>query len=348
MTAVGALAGCAEPLWSAYDVALVDLDGVVYLGGEPVPGAAAALEAARGHGMRLAFVTNNASRTPDDVAARLGRLGVAATPDEVVTSAQATATLLRSQLPAGAAVLVVGGVGLRRAVGEAGLRVVDTYADRPVAVAQGYTVDLNYRELAEAALAVRAGVLWVASNGDPTIPTPRGLLPGNGALVAAVAAATGRTPVIAGKPELPLHAEAVRRTGARHPLVVGDRLDTDVEGAVRAGTPSLLVLTGVTSPAELLTAPAGRRPSYVAPDLGGLGRPQPEVEVAGTSACCGGWRATAGGEHLLLKRGEQPREGDGLDALRALCAAAWAADLQQPVRLAGPADVLAGFGLQPA
>lgn len=265
------LGACAEPLCRAYDVALLDLDGVVYRGPDPVPGAAEAIAAARAAGMRMRFVTNNAARTPAAVAAQLTALGVPAAPGEVSTAAQAAAALLTGLVAPGARVLVTGGDGLREAVAEAGLTPVASAGDDPAAVVQGYAPGLAYADLAEAALAVRAGAVWVATNLDATIPTPRGLLPGNGALVALVATATGRHPdAAAGKPERALHDESVRRSGARRPLVVGDRLDTDVEAANRAGCDSLVVLTGVTDEAALLAAPPGRRPTYVGADLAAL------------------------------------------------------------------------------
>jgi glycerol 3-phosphatase-2 len=268
--------GGAQPLCRTYDVALLDLDGVVYRGAAPVPGAAEAVAAARAGGMRMAFVTNNASRTPAAVVAALAAAGVPATEDEVVTAAQAAAILLTTLVPRDANVLVTGGEGLRVAVAEAGLTVVASAAEAPAAVVQGYAPDLTYADLAEAALAVRAGAVWVASNLDATIPTDRGLLPGNGALVALVATATGRRPdASAGKPERALHDEAVRRSGARRPLVVGDRLDTDVEGANRAGCDSLLVLTGVSDEASLRAAPPERRPTYLGADLSALLDPDP-------------------------------------------------------------------------
>jgi HAD superfamily hydrolase (TIGR01450 family) len=262
-----------QPLAQRYDVALVDLDGVVRIGDEAVPGAVEALRSAEQRGMRLCYVTNNASRTPQQVAARLRRLGCAASAGQVATSAQAVATLLGRRLGAPARVLVVGAEGLRAAVLGAGFDVVETVDDRPAAVAQGYSDETTYDDLARACLAIRAGALWVASNADPTMPSPRGQLPGNGALLAAVATATGRQPIVAGKPELALHAEAIARSGARRPLVVGDRLDTDVRGAVRAQVDSLLVLTGVTGPDHLRDAGADCRPTFVARGLGGLLRP---------------------------------------------------------------------------
>jgi HAD superfamily hydrolase (TIGR01450 family) len=315
---------CAKPLCEAYDVALLDLDGVVYLGGTGIPSAPPALAEARRCGMRLAFVTNNASRSPAAIAQQLTGLGVAASPADLVTSAQAAARLLAGKLPPGSAVLVAGGIGLRLALRERGLRPVSTAAERPAAVVQGYSPDISYSLLAEAALAVRAGAWYVAANVDATMPSPRGPVPGNGSLVQLVAAATGARPVVAGKPEPPLHAEAVRRTGARRPLIVGDRLDTDIAGAVRVGADSMLVLTGVSSPADVVLAPPSARPAYLAADLRGLLVPHPEVTPGrGGDFSCAGWTARrASGQGELELSGS----GDPVDGLRALCAAAWSAD----------------------
>lgn len=316
----------AQPLAEVYDVALLDLDGVVYVGARAVPGVPAILESARSSGMRLAFVTNNASRTPEAVADHLRELGVPATPDRVITSAQAAARVLSEQLPAGSPVLVVGGDGLLAALEERGLRPVRSLDDGPVGVVQGFAPSVGWQHLAEGAYAVATGLPWVATNIDLTIPTARGIAPGNGTLVAAVAAASGREPVVAGKPELPMHREAIRRTGARRPLIVGDRLDTDIEGAVRAGAESLLVLTGVTDVAALLVAPPQRRPSYLGRDLGALLHAHPAVRDD-QGWRCGSWTARAdGGVVTLDRRGGAGAPGDdALDALRAACAAAWSA-----------------------
>jgi HAD superfamily hydrolase (TIGR01450 family) len=315
--------GSTEPLHAAYDVALLDLDGVVYLGGTAIPGAAEALRKADAAGMRLAYVTNNAFRTPAAIAALLTSFGAPASPDDVVTSAQAAARLLAERLPPGAPVLVIGGSGLRMAVRERGLRPVSTAAEQPRAVVQGYSPDVSYSMLAEGGLAVAAGALFVASNGDLTLPSRRGRQPGNGSLIQVIATATGVQPLVAGKPEPPLHRESVLRTGARHPLVVGDRLDTDIEGAHRVGADSMLVLTGVTGAAEAVLAPPSQRPTYLAEDLAGLLEPQPEVTETDGTFGCGGWMArTSGdqGDQLVLDGG-----GERIDGLRALCAAAWAA-----------------------
>ena len=327
-------------LATAYDVALLDLDGVVYLSTEPVPHAAEALEAARAAGMRLGFVTNNASRTPTAVAEHLCALGIPADPHDVITSAQAAVRLVAERVPAGSAVLVVGADGLRHEVEAAGLRVVDSADDAPAAVVQGYAAGTTYATLAEAALAVQAGAVWVASNVDSTLPSPRGPLPGNGALVAALEVATRRTPLVAGKPEVTLHTESVERTAAERPLVVGDRLDTDVAGAVRVGCDSLLVLTGVASAADLLAAPPDQRPTYVAADLRGLLAEHPDVEQGAEITRCGGWTVT--------HAGAVDGDGDPIDLLRALATAVWSAESELPTFSAGsPAakSALAELGL---
>ncbi len=312
--------GSNRPLTEVYDTVLLDLDGVVYLGSHPVPGAGEAIGATRAGGMRIAFVTNNASRTPHAIVDQLKHLGVSATANEVVTSAQAAARLVAERVPAGCEVLVVGDTGLRQALREYGLRPVTTAAAGPAAVVQGHSPDLSYGLLAEGALAVRQGAWFVASNSDITLPTVRGQLPGNGALIQVIRAATGQEPMVAGKPDLPLFHEALLRTGSRHPLFVGDRLDTDIEGAHRAGTDSVLVLTGVTGALDLVTASTHRRPTYVCTDLGGLLEAQPAVKCEGSQWTCGGWRVQWQGKRLEVGGG-----GDPADGLRALCAAAWSA-----------------------
>ncbi|MEU4574167.1 HAD-IIA family hydrolase [Nonomuraea sp. NPDC023979] len=303
-------------LIDGYDTLLLDLDGVVYLGRHAVPGAPEALERARRRGARLAYVTNNASRTPAAIATHLRELGVPAEAVDVVTSAQAAARVVAERVPAGSNVLVVGGSGLRLAVRDRGLRPVTTAASEPAAVVQGIAPGLSYELLSEGALAVRRGALFVASNGDATMPTGRGEQPGNGAMVRVIAHATGVEPVYAGKPDPPLHRESVIRTGARRPLVVGDRLDTDIEGAVNAGVDGLLVLTGVARPVDLLTAGPRHRPTYVGEDLGALLEPYPPVR----DGECGGWRARWAGGALRLDGG-----GSRIDGLRAACDAVWAA-----------------------
>jgi len=311
--------GSGQTLNEAYDTALLDLDGVVYAGGNAIDHSVASLAAAREGGMRLAYVTNNALRTPDAVAAHLTELGIPSEAGDVITSAQAVARLISDQVPQGSRVLVIGGEGLRVALRERGLVPVESADDDPVAVVQGYGgPELPWGRFAEASYAVARGLPWFASNTDLTIPSGRGIAPGNGAAVEVVRIATGAEPQVAGKPLPPMHRETILRTGAERPLVVGDRLDTDIEGAFNGEVDSLLVLTGVTDGAQLLAAAPRHRPTYVDADLRGLLTGQPEVAAAGDGFRCGGWTARAGAEQLEL-------EGDGgaLDGLRALCAAAW-------------------------
>jgi glycerol-1-phosphatase len=321
------LQGTAKPLAQTYDVALLDLDGVVYVGPRAVPGVPEALAAARELGMRLAFVTNNAARPPAVVAHHLTELGIDAAAGEVITSAQAAAHYLADRLPAEANVLVVGTTGLHEALLERGLVPVYSADDDPVAVVQGYSPDLDWRQLAEGAVAIRRGLSWVATNLDATVPSARGPLPGNGSLVAALRHATGVEPVATGKPDPTMHLESVQRSGAKRPIVVGDRLDTDIEGANAAQCPSLLVLTGVTEAAELLGAAPRLRPTYLAPDAGGLlvAHDAPTCTVDVTR--CGAWLARRGdGDSLVLAHeGDEDASnaGDGLNPLRALCLLAW-------------------------
>lgn len=259
-----------QPLALRYDTALLDLDGVVYRGADAVAHAVPALLEAAKLGMHLTYVTNNASRTPQVVAEHLQRLGLPADASDVVTAAQAVARMIAESVPEGSKVLMVGGDGLRVALEERGLVPVHGADDGPAAAVQGYRPDTTWAELAEIAYAVERGVPWFAANTDMTMPTAHGIAPGNGALVTAVAKACGGWPRIAGKPEIALHRETMLRTGAERPLVVGDRLDTDIEGANRAGVDSLLVLTGVTTRAQAEAAEGAHKPTYVADDLRAL------------------------------------------------------------------------------
>ncbi len=325
-----------EPtLAAAVEVVLLDLDGTVYAGGRPVPGAAPAVAACREAGVDVRFVTNNASLPPEDVAAHLGRVDVPARPDEVRTSSQAGALLVREACGEGARVLAVGGPGVAGALTDAGLVPVTSADDAPVAVLQGFGPQVGWAELTEAAYAVRAGALWVATNTDATLPRERGPAIGNGSLVAAVRNATGAVPRVAGKPEAPLLLAAAE---GRPALVVGDRLDTDVAGGHAAGLPTLWVSTGVDVAATVVAAPPEHRPTHLGADLGALLEPPAvvdrDVDGAAVTWSSGGARVQVEDDVLVAADGGTP-----LDLLRALCAAAWErADAGRPLDV--PAEVL--------
>lgn len=312
------LLGCTRPLACAYDLALVDLDGVVYRGPASVEYAPESLGAARELGMGLIYVTNNASRAPESVADQLTNLGIATAAQEVVTSAQAAASLLETRIDPGAKVLVVGAHGLRAAVQEAGFVIVDSAEDHPVAVVQGYGPEVGWTQLAEAAYAVEAGAWHVASNLDLSIPTARGIAPGNGTLVRAVQAATGVVPDSAGKPLPTMYDMAVRRIGAQRALVIGDRLDTDLAGARSGGYAGLHVLTGVNTARDALLAQPGLRPHFFGADLRSLLEPHPLPVLRDGWWSCGGAlaRIVAGGLELSGHTGT-------IDTVRAAASAVW-------------------------
>ena len=328
-------------LLDRHDLVLADLDGTLYQGRAAIPGAVDAVRAAADRGVRTLYVTNNAARSPGDVAAHLTELGYPAGADDVATSSQAAAALLAEQLSDGAKVLVVGTAALGAEITAVGLTPVDS-ADGATAVVQGLDPQLRYATLAEACIALRAGAVWVACNVDPTLPSERGPLPGNGSLVAVLRTATRLEPQVAGKPAPALMQTAARRVGASAPLVVGDRLDTDIQGGRAAEMATLLVLTGVSDATELLTAPAQARPDYVGADLGALDL-DPETLAVGPRP---GWTVDGGPDGLVLSG-----SGDALDALRTLCVRHWDTGGGPPrVRAEGDdaAAALRVLGLTPA
>jgi HAD superfamily hydrolase (TIGR01450 family) len=297
---------------------MLDLDGVVYVGGVAVPGAPEHLAAAREQGMRLAFITNNASRPPGVVAEHLTELGVEAEAADVVTSSQAAARVLVDRYGAGSRVVCLGAEGLEVALKEDDLVPVGV-EDDAVAIVTGYGPQVVWADIMRAAVRIRDGLPWVASNTDMTFPAAFGVAPGHGVLVEMLRSFTGVDPVVAGKPERPLLDETVRRVGGRRPLMVGDRLDTDIEGAQRAGYDSLLVLTGVTGLEELVAATEELRPTYVAPDLAGLLVPQAAPSADGGEYELGGWRGAVDAGRLVVTG-----SGDPGDWWRVVVSAAWA------------------------
>jgi glycerol 3-phosphatase-2 len=306
-------------LIAGFDAVLSDLDGVVYAGPHAIDGAVEALQRLAEVNVALGYVTNNASRTPAQVAEHLRELGAPATEHQVVSSAQAGASLLAGRFPAGSKVLVTGSAALAREVEMVGMVPVRSADDGAVVVIQGFDPSLGWRDLAEAAYAIAGGAEWIATNTDMSIPQARGIAPGNGTLVAAVRAATGREPLVAGKPEALLFHRAAERLNSTTPLVVGDRLDTDILGGNNAGMATAAVLTGVDTIQSILAARTAERPDFVLRTLDELYLPYPVVERRGAGFGCGG--AFAAADDAGLRVTGSP---DDLDAWRAACAAWWA------------------------
>lgn len=311
-------------LVDAYDSALFDLDGVVYLGPVAVPGAVDGLAALRERGVRTGFVTNNAARTPDAVAEHLVELGITCSGSDVVTSAQAGAQLVADRFGPGSKVLVVGGDAVFRALDGVGLVGVRSTDDEPVAVLQGYAFDLTWEQLNEAAIAIQHGAHWVATNTDSTRPTDRGIVPGNGAAVAAVRTAVDVDPEVAGKPYRPLMDETIARLDAQRAIFVGDRFDTDIAGAVTVGLDSLFVLSGAHGVPELLAADEADRPTHLGATLAALLEEPRTAEVGGDRAVCRSMTAVVADGTVTLE--SPPRgESESLDALWAVVHLVWAA-----------------------
>ncbi|MDP9168488.1 MAG: HAD hydrolase-like protein, partial [Actinomycetota bacterium] len=271
---------------------------------------------------RTLYVTNNASRGPDEVAKNLVAMGFAAAADDVVTSAQSAARLLANQLDAAARVLVIGTESLADEVRRAGLEPVRKFADEPAAVVQGHSPNTGWADLAEAALAIRSGALWVAANVDRTLPSELGLLPGNGSMVAALETATDQRPQVAGKPQPPLLLDALARGDFDRPLVIGDRLDTDIAGANAAGLPSLLVLTGVSTAADMVYADAAGRPGYLAEDLRSLNADSSTLRIAPHPS----WRVDVGAQEATVHWTGRDAE-DSLSVVRAVASTIWGSSL---------------------
>lgn len=302
------------------DLVLADLDGVIYTGPGAIPYAVESMNAIQPP-TRVAYITNNASRTDASVAGHLTELGLTVAPSDVVTSPQAAVKLLADLVPAGSVILVVGGEGLTSEVEKAGFSVTRSALDSPAAVIQGFSPEVGWVHLAEAAYALKggdAGIPWVATNTDWTIPQARGTAPGNGTLVSAVHTAVGRLPVVAGKPEVAIFEEALERFGAHNALMLGDRLDTDILGANRAGIPSLLVLTGIDQAKQVLAANPQERPTYILEDLRGLHEPYPVTIHDGGVTTVGTAAVRLDGQSLSVVE-----SGTGIDLLRAGAAAIW-------------------------
>ena len=311
-------------LLEGIDVVLADLDGVIYRGPGPIAYAVESINSLDAT-IRVGYITNNASRSDVSVASHLVDLGLHVKPEDVVTSPQAAMTLLAGLVPDGSTILVVGGEGLTVELERRGYVVTRSAGDAPAAVVQGFDPSVGWVHLAEAAFTLGgvagADIPWVATNTDWTIPQARGTAPGNGTLVSAVHTAIGRLPVVAGKPEVAIFEEAFARFGSRRALMIGDRLDTDILGANRAGIPSLLVLTGIDQAKQVLAAQPAERPTYVIEDLRGLHEPYPEVQTIqegdSTLTVVGAARVRQRAHVISVEAGE------GIDLLRAGSAAIW-------------------------
>lgn len=311
-------------LISGFDAVLADLDGVVYAGAGAIDNAVESFNALAEVEVSLAFITNNAGRSPMAVAAHLRQLGVNTSAERVFGSADAGSEMLARELDPGSKVLVVGSPYLRECVTVRGMEVVESHEDNPAAVIQGFYPEVSWKHLAEASYAIAGGATWVATNTDLTIPRAEGFAPGNGSLVNAVKAATGVTPKVAGKPQSYLFTRAAERLDSRKPLVVGDRLDTDILGSNRAGFSSALVLTGVDTPRTALGAPADQRPNYLIRSLADFYRPYPTTEILGYGVQVGDAVARVKDQAIEVSGAESD-----LDGWRAACHAWWLAHPRQ-------------------
>ena len=233
---------------------VIDMDGVLWRGDAPMPGLIEFFDLLRRRPIRFRLATNNPSRTPEQYVGKLARMGVAVAPEEILTSAIVTAQYMAATAP-GASVYVIGMDGIRQALTDHGLRLTDSQEAQFVVV--GLDQQLSYAKLAEATLLIRAGARFIGCNPDVTLPSERGLLPGNGATLAYLQAATNVSPLILGKPERAIFdaALAAMHVDAAHAATLGDRLETDILGGQKAGMLSILVLSGATDPALLATSP---------------------------------------------------------------------------------------------
>lgn len=247
---------------------IFDMDGVLYRGNEVIPGAAEFLAALDAAGIPFRLLTNNASATQAQYAAKLAEMGIVARPEQVMTSSLATADYLAQNAPPGARVYAIGMEGVRQALQSRGFTLVDRRPADYVVV--GIDWNVTYMQLREGALAIRAGAGFIGTNGDKTFPHPDGIVPGNGALLAFLEAGTGVKPTVIGKPNPAIFIQTQRDMGspAEHTVMVGDRLDTDIEGAALAGLPSVMVLSGVHTQADVEQFPI--KPNLVFEDIGVL------------------------------------------------------------------------------
>lgn len=306
----------------SHDVFLFDLDGVIYRGGQAITNAVESVNRLQELGRAVGYVTNNSSRKPETIARQLSDYGLEVHPNQIVSSAEVATGILESQIPSPATVLVVGGEGLRSALQASGYIIVDSASAKPDAVLQGFSPDVGWRQLAEAAFAIQNGAIWIATNQDWTLPLEQGLAPGNGTLVSAVHTAVGKLPTFAGKPAAPIFAEAIRRFSAANPIFIGDRLDTDSKGARGVGMTSAIVMTGVCTRKDLLSARVDERPDFVLSDLSEFFSEPPMPKPTRFGYRLGAAEVQLNSNLLRVVEGD-PKSWD---ALRAACATIWNSD----------------------
>lgn len=310
-------------LVDAYDSVLFDLDGVVYLGSKAIDYAVDAINQVKSEGFKIGFVTNNSSRRPEVIAQQLIDFGIDTDASEIIGSARAGAKMLAQRVPPGSKVLVVGGDGLRSEVLALGFDLVESADEKPAAVIQGFSTEVGWRQLAEAAFAIQRGAIWLATNQDWTIPREGGIAPGNGTLVSAVHTAVGILPDFAGKPFAPIYQSAIDQLGISKPLFVGDRLDTDIKGALGFGMDSACVMTGVATKKELISAKSDERPNFLIADLRELFSAYQEPKQTKR-----GFQLRKSSVELLGNRVVSV-DGDvsSLDTLRCACKVVWESDV---------------------
>ena len=312
-------------LWGVYDTLLADLDGVVYEGSNSIEGAVESINSLQAQGVAVGYVTNNSSRKPETIAHQLNAFGLSVQAHEIIGSAQTGTELLATLIEPGSKVLVVGGDGLRSKVTDGGFVVVDSADDEPAGVIQGFAPDVSWRNLAEASFAIQRGAKWVATNSDWTLPQERGLAPGNGTLVSAVHTAVGQLPLVAGKPEPAIFVTALRQFETNSAIFVGDRIDTDITGANRAGIDSALVMTGVSTRKELLGVKPEGRPKFILGNLVELTKAYQQPKKTKRGFSCGSAEVELLGNRVVVTHGES----GSLDALKAACAVIWSSG--QPI-----------------
>ncbi len=313
-------------LLQSHDALLLDLDGTVWQGGTAIPSAVDVINSA---GLPVVYITNNSTKSPDVVAQKLQEMGIEdAKPGDVLTSAQSAVALLNARVSKTEKVLALGSEYLKSCVREAGYELVSSADDKPGAVIQGMEREIGWEQLTEAALAIREGARYYATNLDSSLPTERGLAVGNGSMVAAVVSATEVSPESAGKPGPDMFTQAAALVGAKAPLVVGDRLNTDIQGGNAAAMDTFHVLTGVSGPMELIHAPMEQRPNFIGENMTELASRGSRV----APGAHGGFTARIDGLDLLLENGQ--KNATSTDALRTVLEVVWA--MEEPPRYIHP------------